>query len=997
MSKIILSKNVDVSGNFTTLNLIAGKPTVLNQSVINPLTGQFSKAYQSNLQYPERFTEQTGNLYVENNLQTNGECDCQDLVINSKGSLVPRDNDMFVRGNLQTQPGSIQKCALGFEGGSYYTNLPFGTKEYKTQVFDDAGPVTRQLIPKALRPLNDPSQNIILCIVDGMGKNQEWQAKVVNDMIKKYGNYMNSDVSDNELNYNANTIDGSGSITASSSVTDTKLSWEEYSNTRMDLDPVCAEMYWNNEKNYLGVNPSRNGVIFKKFVNDNGGYIVPDSAATGSQMATGRLTQNEIINTVTDVDSTAFDKPSIVPPQGLHSKVMTTYTTIFEEAKANNKLTCIASTSNMLHATPASFVSKSNHRDNYTDLIRTCFGPGGVNPNLILGPIPNSGNDRHPTLLDTSSVQIGNPVTNSGITTSGAGVYNFPEIELDKAYWDASSIPYRYEPSTGRYWASAIAYARRYGYTVLNNYNDIMAYNTPITINSKIWFADNNGFTPAYIANNTQPLASDGVSRISKYFLRPVNGSGATPTGHKAYLTQKEKVKKAIDLLKTGPSGFIMMHEDSETDWGGHAGNFISAAFETLEGSKAMRDAVYNSDVSSNTTIITTPDHECGGWTFADASGILDMNDSRIALYPQEFYNNYKSFETLTKMHFATNFLSTDFTLNVSTVANVDSSAVSIVNPYYNIISKSYNDLSGSAVFTSNALRIKQGALDNSALSYPTDISGISDYKAWLGSVFGTTNALNVIPERCLAIVKDASNSSGVYCRTMIDESGNLLLVRPSIRFTGSGTSSKAALDASRNDVFTLNGSVTVTLRLPVSALGKWSIDATINDTSMNTITQSLLKNTYDNNRLYNTFMVGFGNDSSDITKLTMSNALLNAELSVSSGSSTVKNSVHSIDLCSYIKMLNGNKEIVRHYQAMYFDVADDEFISKNRNGGGGTNYSHSDSICECWIKSSKLYDNTYANLGINAWGGSGTKPSDFLHNKSISSMGIYKLMTGTI
>jgi len=998
MSKVIINRNVDISGVVTTQNLIAGKPEVLNQSVINPLTGTFSKAYQTNLHYPERYSEQTGNLYVENNLQTSGECDCQDLVINAKGSLVPRDADMFVRGNLQTQPGSIQKCALGFEGGSYYTNLPFGTKEYKTQVFDEAGPVTRQLIPKALRPLNDPSQNIILCIVDGMGKNQEWVGRITDDMIRTYGNYMSKDVSDNVVNYNATQINGQGSIIPSTSVNDIKLSWEQYSNTRMDMDPVCAEMYWNNQKNYLGVNPDRSAIISKKYVNDEGVYIVADSAATASQYATGRLTQNEIINTITDLDSTAFEKPPIVPPTGLHSKVMTTYTTIFEEAKANGKLTCILSTSNMLHATPASFVSKSNHRDNYTDLIRTCFGPGGVNPNLIIGAVPASGSDKHPTLLDTSSVKIGDPLLNLGYTSSGLNVYSFPEIEQDKAYWDASALPYKYESSTGLYWASPVAYARRYGYTVITEFNDIsnnVGLSLPLTTQSKVWFADINNSSPGYINNDAHPLgASLGLSKISASYLRPVDASNATPTGARAILTQADKVKKATELLRNGPKGFIMMYEDSETDWAGHAANFIVSGFETLEGSKAMRDFVYNTDLSANTTIIVTPDHECGGWTFADASGVLDPTDQQLGLYPNKFYDAMSNFKSYSKMHLGTHFLAVDLSFNIKDISQIDASTVSFTNPFTNQKTGLYVDLSNTPIISSNALRIKQGAIDASLSTYSTDISGIDLYKVWVAQNIGTNIGAGIIPKRMLAVVKDASNTIGVYCRTDFDQSGNLLLIRAPITSTTSAPF-RTTLDSNRNDAFTLNGTVTITLRLPVSLLGIWATLTSQTDSSMNTLVSSLLAQRYSNRVLYNIALIGFNNDSEDIAKLTMLNKLAVADTTRNSAG-VMKTILHSKDLGDIAKSLNNNVEIVRHLQPMYFNVGNNDYYSNNILVAPVW-YSHTNSVCQVRIKSAKMYDNTYANLGISVWGGSGTKPSDFLNNKGIASMGIYKLMTGTI
>jgi hypothetical protein len=170
----------------------------------------------------------------------------------------------------------------------------------------------------------------------------------------------------------------------------------------------------------------------------------------------------------------------------------------------------------------------------------------------------------------------------------------------------------------------------------------------------------------------------------------------------------------------------------------------------------------------------------------------------------------------------------------------------------------------------------------------------------------------------------------------------------------------------------------------------------------MNTLTRAVLKNSYETDTLYSIVVIGFGNDSDNIRNLTMSNTAANADKSrTAMGGDWLNKAVfHSIDLFNFAKALNGNKEIVRHYQNMYFKVGDDEFYSKQFEALKDIQsvfYSHSNSVCQTWIKSAKMYDNTFTNLGISAWGGSGTKPSDFLNNKGIASMGIHKLMTGTI
>ena len=559
LSNNIISKTV--KGN----NIIIGNPKIINPSINNnPVSDK----------YVEQVNEYNGNLYVENNVEIGHECNCENLVLrsnnyNNRGMLIPEDSNVFIRGHLQVESGSFHKSALGFDGGEYYTNYPYGNKEYKTQLFDQNGPITRELIPKNRRPLEN-NDNIIFVINDGMGYNQVWAAKLTAHMLNQYKNFMIKDVLDNRINYmNSNNYETF------------KLSYELSNNYDhiMNMDPICAEMFRGGDNQYLGVTTNRSELISTKLVNNSNKYVVADSAATASQMATGRLTQNQVVNSIIDRDIGA-DRSTV----SNLSKGLVYFKTIHEEAKDKGKLICITSTSNVMHATPACFVSKSNSRYNYTNLIRTCFGTNGTQPHLIIGAVPQSGNDLAPSNSVTNvGYDIKSHVDVSGVYIQRYLCYNFPEIDNT---WNSNE----YQLDTnGNKCASCIQYARHYGYTVLTNYNDMINYvnNNNLTTSSKVFLANASAATPGFVCNNNH-AASGGVNTLLKVSTRLYNNNDPL-----RQLNQSEIMYCANKLLNNHSKGYVMMFENSETDWGGHTGDLIASAFETLEASKAL-ELVYN-------------------------------------------------------------------------------------------------------------------------------------------------------------------------------------------------------------------------------------------------------------------------------------------------------------------------------------------------------------------------------------------------------------------
>ena len=104
---------------------------------------------------------------------------------------------------------------------------------------------------------------------------------------------------------------------------------------------------------YAGMTLSKEPLVFEQFQNigfqktySKNSYIT-DSGASGSALATGEKTNNGHIS---------------VTPSGEEMK------TILELAEQNGLATGLASTSSILHATPASFIAHNVDRNNYDDL-----------------------------------------------------------------------------------------------------------------------------------------------------------------------------------------------------------------------------------------------------------------------------------------------------------------------------------------------------------------------------------------------------------------------------------------------------------------------------------------------------------------------------------------------------------------------------------------------------------------------------------------------------
>ncbi len=73
----------------------------------------------------------------------------------------------------------------------------------------------------------------------------------------------------------------------------------------------------------------------------------------------------------------------------------------------------------------------------------------------------------------------------------------------------------------------------------------------------------------------------------------------------------------ALDYLSQDTSGFFLMVEGSQIDWGGHANDAEYLITEVLDFDKAIGAALDFAEKQGNTLVIVTADHETGGYTLA--------------------------------------------------------------------------------------------------------------------------------------------------------------------------------------------------------------------------------------------------------------------------------------------------------------------------------------------------------------------------------------------
>jgi alkaline phosphatase len=88
--------------------------------------------------------------------------------------------------------------------------------------------------------------------------------------------------------------------------------------------------------------------------------------------------------------------------------------------------------------------------------------------------------------------------------------------------------------------------------------------------------------------------------------------------GRSDYLPKSVNI--ALDRLSKNQSGFFLMVEGSQIDWGGHSNNIDYVTSELLDFDKAVGEAMDFADKNPGTLVIITADHETGGLTLTDGN-----------------------------------------------------------------------------------------------------------------------------------------------------------------------------------------------------------------------------------------------------------------------------------------------------------------------------------------------------------------------------------------
>jgi len=96
--------------------------------------------------------------------------------------------------------------------------------------------------------------------------------------------------------------------------------------------------------------------------------------------------------------------------------------------------------------------------------------------------------------------------------------------------------------------------------------------------------------------------------------------------------TLAEMTRRAIDLLRANPRGFVLLVEGSLIDWCSHANDAFGAATEFLAFDEAVRAALAFASEDRQTLVVACPDHDTGGLALGSrVDPYTDTPDSWLA------------------------------------------------------------------------------------------------------------------------------------------------------------------------------------------------------------------------------------------------------------------------------------------------------------------------------------------------------------------------------
>lgn len=97
---------------------------------------------------------------------------------------------------------------------------------------------------------------------------------------------------------------------------------------------------------------------------------------------------------------------------------------------------------------------------------------------------------------------------------------------------------------------------------------------------------------------------------------KPFAGFLAAKHPAKSFERERSLIKsaqKALEILETSTTGYFLMIEGSQIDWGGHAKDLKYVVEEVLEFDETVGECIKVADRTGETLIIVTADHETGG------------------------------------------------------------------------------------------------------------------------------------------------------------------------------------------------------------------------------------------------------------------------------------------------------------------------------------------------------------------------------------------------
>ncbi|GAO44049.1 alkaline phosphatase [Flavihumibacter petaseus] len=140
-----------------------------------------------------------------------------------------------------------------------------------------------------------------------------------------------------------------------------------------------------------------------------------------------------------------------------------------------------------------------------------------------------------------------------------------------------------------------------------------------------VWGAGNKSFTPAIQKqledqqfHVTTSIDSVPLKTVSKWVVLD-DRAGRSVLGQRGNWLP-DAFSKALQVLGSGESGFFLMTEGAQIDYGGHGNNLPYVATEVIDFDEVVGRALQFADANGETLVIVTADHETGGLSLLDGN-----------------------------------------------------------------------------------------------------------------------------------------------------------------------------------------------------------------------------------------------------------------------------------------------------------------------------------------------------------------------------------------